>query len=80
MDSQPWESEMQFSSSVNLGKEDGFGDLNKEERMFPATVSLLVSMAQRRGLLRPRLPLSLGEGSGKMARHSLGRGPGVGML
>ncbi|MXQ95313.1 hypothetical protein E5288_WYG005153 [Bos mutus] len=37
MDSQPWESEMRFSSSVNLGKEDGFGDLNKEERMFPAT-------------------------------------------
>lgn len=64
---------MRFSSSVNLGNQEGFGDLDREERMFLTAVGLWVSTAQRWGLLWPSLPLSLGEGSGEVARHSLGQ-------
>lgn len=64
---------MQFSSSVNLGNQEGFSDLDKEERMFLAAACLWVSTAQTWGLLWPSLPLSLGEGSGEVARHSLGQ-------
>ena len=42
---------MRFSSSVNLGNQEGFGDLDREETMFLAAVGLWVSMAQRWGLL-----------------------------